>query len=290
MKTTGISFIGRGEPVPKTTNPAELVVAFVGAGGAFTQPGGRGECNLVLVHRNTRIAVDCGRLWPEALPASTGLTLADIGTFIVSHCHADHANGLETVAQRCRWIEQRKPSLVLTEDLERYLWDQKLKAGLAWDTSPPSEIGDYFQVVRPTPIDSRTSLVTVGDLEIELFRTCHAPGGAVDWRDAMVSYGLYVRAFGVWISMDTRFDRGLVESYAARGAEWFFHDAARAGNVHATVAELATLPEPIKSSMVLMHTSDDFREDEAAQFAGQLGIPGAASRGDTFRFSLVGAL
>lgn len=290
MKTTGISYLGRGQAVPKTTARGELIVAFVGAGGAFTKPGGRGETNLVLVHGNTRLALDCGRKWPEALPESTGLTLADIDAFFVSHAHADHVNGLATAAQECRWIQHRKPGLVLPAALATHLWDETLKGGLAWDTSPVSTLDDYFQVVTPEAIDERTERVRVGDLALEIFRTRHAPGNAETWRESMVSYGVYLPQFGVFISMDTRFDRELVESYAARGAEWFFHDATRSGNVHATVAELETLPERIRESTVLMHTPDDFREEEAAAFAGQLGIPGAASRGDAFRFSQVGAL
>ncbi len=291
MKTTGISLIERGSPVPKTTNRAELIVAFVGAGSAFTKPGGKGETNLVLIHRNTRLAIDCGRLWPEALPASTGLALTDIDAFLVSHAHADHANGLATAAQECRWIHKWKPQLVLPHALEPFLWDQTLAGGLAHDTSPTSTVHDYFDVVRPEPIDARTSRVTVGDLDLEIFRTCHAPGAASNWHEAMVSYGLYVPKFNVFISMDTRFDRELIESYVARGADWFFHDAARVGNVHALVSELQTLPDPVKSSTVLMHTPDNFREDEAAEFAGQLGqIPSVANRGDAFRFTFAGSL
>jgi hypothetical protein len=64
MKTTKISYLGRGKPAPKTTEPNELIVAFVGAGGAFTKPNavsGKGETNLVLVHGDHRAAVDCGR-------------------------------------------------------------------------------------------------------------------------------------------------------------------------------------------------------------------------------------
>jgi ribonuclease BN (tRNA processing enzyme) len=290
MKTTGISYLGRGNVVPKSTNRGELALAFIGAGGAFTKPGGRGETNLVLVHGNTRLAIDCGRKWPEALPESTGLTLGDIDAFFVSHCHADHANGLATAAQECRWVANRKPGLVLPRALEPHLWDETLKGGLAWDTSPPSTVDDYFRVIRPEQISERAERVTVGELKIEIFRTRHAPGTADSWRDSMVSYGFYLPQFGAFVSMDTRFDRELVEEYAARGAEWFFHDATRAGNVHATVAELETLPDGIKSSMVLMHTPDNFGDEEAAQFAGQLGIPGAANRGDAFLLSLVGAV
>lgn len=290
MKTTGISLLERGSPVPKTTNRAELIVAFVGAGGAFTKPGGRGETNLVLVHRNTRLALDCGRLWPEALPASTGLALADIDAFLITHCHADHANGLATAAQECRWVQKRKPTLVLPHALEPYLWGETLKGGLAHDTAPESTIEDYFDVARPTPIDDRTSKVTVGDLDLEIFRTCHAPGAAESWRDAMVSYGVFVPKFNVFISMDTRFDRELIESYLARGAEWLFHDLSRDSSVHATQKEYATMPVPVQGSTVFIHTPDDFRSEEAPNFANQLGIPGVADRGDAFRFTFAGSL
>lgn len=288
MKTTQISYIGRGKAAPKTTEPNELFVAFVGAGGAFTKPNavnGKGETNLVLVHRNHRTAVDCGRTWPESLPTWTGFAPAEIDAMLVSHAHADHANGLAVFAQECRWVHKRRPVLALPEALEPYLWEQTLAGGLAHDTSPASTIHDYFDVVRPEPIDGRAARFTLGELEVETFRTCHAPGVAQNWREAMVSYGFYLPKFKVFVSMDTRFDRELVESYAARGAEWFFHDATRAGNVHATVPELLTLPEEIRGSMVLIHTPDDFAQMEARGFAADLPVPSVANRGDVFRFT-----
>lgn len=286
MKKTQISYLGRGKPAPKTTEDNELLIAFVGAGGAFTKANGKGETNLVLVHQDYRAAIDCGRTWPENLPTWTGFTLAEIDAFFVSHAHADHANGLATSAQECRWIQKRKPTLALPEALEPFLWGQTLAGGLAHDTSPTSTVHDYFDVVRPEPIDERAARFTLGGLEIEIFRTCHAPSAAKDWRDAMVSYGLYLPKFRVFVSMDTRFDPELLDSYAARGAEWFFHDATRAGNVHAAVPELLTLPEEVRGSMVLIHTPDDFAQMEARAFAADLPVPSVANRGDAFRFTV----
>jgi ribonuclease BN (tRNA processing enzyme) len=294
MKTTGISLIERGSPVPKTTRRGELIVAFIGAGGAFTAPGGRGETNLVLVHQDTRVAVDCGRLWPESIGPSLGFSRADIDAFVISHCHPDHTGGLPTVAEMCRYIDRRKPGLVLPDALEPHLWDETLKGGLAYDASPPLGIDDYFAVTRVAAGGERSCQVNVGGLDLELFRTAHAPDTATGWRDSMVSFGLYVPAFNVFISMDTRFDRELVEGYAARGAEWFFHDATRSGcPVHASIDELRALPDRIRDAMFLMHVPDNLRDDEAAGFADAVrsaNIGSPVRRGDAFRFTFVGAL
>ncbi len=294
MKTTGISLLERGSPVPKTTNRAELIVAFVGAGGAFTKPGGRGETNLILVHQDTRVAVDCGRLWPESIGASLGLSRSDTSAFVISHCHPDHTGGLGTVAETCRYIDRRKPGLFLPDVLEPHLWNETLKGGLAYDASPPLGIDDYFEVARVATGGERACQVNVGGLDLELFRTMHAPDTAASWRDSMVSYGLYIPAFAVFISMDTRFDRELVEGYASRGAEWFFHDATRSGcPVHAAIDELRALPKRIRDAMFLMHVPDDLRDEEASDFADAVraaNISSPVRPGDAFRFTFTGSL
>lgn len=255
-------------PMPTRTGANMLLVGFVGSGNAFTKPGGRGETNLVLVHRDQVIGLDFGRRWPEAI-GGLGLTRANLTALAVSHCHGDHVGSLGTLAQMFRYLDKRKPKIILPDELEPHLWGETLRGGLAHDTEPPSILGDYFEVVRPEQINDRTCRVKIGELDIELFRTHHAPANVPTWRQAMPSYGIYVPAFRLWVSMDSRYDEDLIYGYAARGASWFFHDAGRGGcPVHASIEQLGGLPPSIRKNLIAMHLPDDIAESEIAGFAG----------------------
>jgi glyoxylase-like metal-dependent hydrolase (beta-lactamase superfamily II) len=267
-------------PNLRAVSRAELVVAFVGAGDAFTAPGGRGETNFVLAHSGHILAVDCGRLWPEALGPATGLASTDIDSMFVTHCDPDHCGGVGSFAQRSRWVDGRKPEILLPEALDHCLWDETLKGALAPTGQTPSTLGDYFRILRPRAIDERRSVAVVGDLEVEIFRTRHNPSDATSWRDAAASYGVYLPKFKVFFSGDSVFDPELVLGYASRGARLFFLDTKRvASPVHASLEENLTLPEEVRSGSRLVHVADDFRDAEASGFAG------VVNRGDCYRIA-----
>jgi glyoxylase-like metal-dependent hydrolase (beta-lactamase superfamily II) len=265
-------------PSLRAIGRAELVVAFIGAGNAFTRHDGRGETNFVLAHSGHIGAVDCGRRWLDDLAPTTLLGTSDVDSLFVTHCDPDHCGGVGSFAQKSRWLEKRKPELVLPEALDRCLWDETLKGALAPAGMKPSTLEDYFRVLRPRPIDERRALAMVGDLEMEIFRTRHNPGDAPSWREAAPSFGVYLPKFQVFFSGDSCFDPELVLSYAARGASHFFLDTSRNPSaVHASLAENLTLPAEIRERAWLVHLADDFRDEEAEGFAGTV------SPGECFR-------
>lgn len=64
----------------------------------------------------------------------------------------------------------------------------------------------------------------------------------------------------ILISGDTRFDPELFDDFDMANPQFIFHDCQlfNPGGVHATYDELNTLPENIKSKMLLYHYGDSF--------------------------------
>ncbi len=98
--------------------------------------------------------VDCGYTVPARLHA-LGL-LDKVTDIIITHLHADHVGGLETLGSllyyALRKRGERAPTLHLaTEDLARELWEHSLRAGLingSDDANQPidASLTTYFQV------------------------------------------------------------------------------------------------------------------------------------------------
>jgi ribonuclease BN (tRNA processing enzyme) len=260
-------------------NDGVLEIFFLGCGSAFSRQ--HKQNNYLIVKGDTHVLVDLGMTGPSALRENAGLGMTDVQQVLVTHSHADHVGGLELLALTNRYLgipRMGKPKLRLltTEEYAPLLWSETLAGGLAHNERRPdgTELGleDYFDLEYFAPLadagDGRPSFhLTVGSLELELFRTMHIQDSAVDCRDSAISYGLFIDG-KVFVSGDTRFDPALIRSYEGR-ALTLFHDAQfMCGGVHACVEELRRLPTDIKKRMYLMHYGDDWKSHDASEFAG----------------------
>jgi len=259
-------------------NEGALEVFFIGVGSAFALK--HFQTNVILVKGNTHIAVDFGMTAPRALKETAGLEVTDLETVLPTHSHADHVGGIECVGLMSRYfgiprLGKKKPVFIINEEYQEILWDRTLRGGMEWneeEQTSQSLLGfcDYFDVVRPQWLKHQPReilSVNYGGIEIEMFRTMHIPDSARGWQDSFVSFGLWVDR-RVFISVDTRFDRDLIDLYAHR-SEVMFHDVQFfPGAVHAPLADLKTLPEDIKRKMHLMHYSDDWERQDISGFAG----------------------
>ena len=260
------------------TNDGTLEAFWIGTGSAFALR--HFQTNLLLIKGKTHIMVDFGSCAQLALNATAGLGILDIEVFLPTHSHADHIGGLECAMLKNRYegipfFKRPKLTAIITEQYQEILWDRSLRGGCEENERPEEgnrflTFTDFFNVVRPvwkanTPREIHE--VNFGGIHLELFRTKHIPSKANGWQQSFYSLGLFLDG-RVFISMDTRFDRELIEHYEER-SEVMFHDVQFFPDaVHAPLADLRTLPSHVKEKMHLMHYSDDWEKQDIRGFAG----------------------
>ncbi len=259
----------------KTDGPLE--VFFLGVGSLFATR--HFQTNFILIKGEDHVLVDFGNTGPFALRATARLEPPAIDVVLPSHSHDDHIGGLGHLALYNRYVgmpfmKRPKLRLVTTPEYEQVLWENSLRGSLEWNevdpTGKPLALRDFFDVVYPQhhPGQRDSWTIDVGTLHLELFRTIHIPEQATSVAETFPSYGLYVDN-RVFFSCDTQFDRELIDLYAARGVEAWFHDVQFfPGAVHAPLEDLKTLPDDVKAKMLLTHYSDNWQDFAIDGFAG----------------------
>jgi len=291
MKIIPITEGMKGKELLRTDGALHII--FLGVGSSRAKR--NFQTNFLLVKGNHCVVVDLGRTSPEAL-SNLGLELGDIDIVTLTHGHADHIGAVEQLALDCRYVYGKKPTLIVTPEWGRVLWEHSLSGGLMYNEQNqegrPMSLTDYFNVRHPSwfsqsPRETWISVIgshndvivgspTKNELELRIFRTKHTPNSSTDWSDSFLSHGLFVDR-RIFMSCDTRFDAELVHEY--RTAEWFFHDVQFfPGAVHAPLLDLKSFPPEIKSRMMLKHYSDDWEKQDISDFAG------FAQQGVIYRF------
>ncbi|MFP4209930.1 MAG: MBL fold metallo-hydrolase [Alkalispirochaeta sp.] len=254
-------------------NDGQLWVYFLGCGSAFSKI--HYQTNLLIVKGADHLLVDCGTSCSRSL-RQAGLSLLDIRNVVITHSHADHIGGLEEFILTHRYVAHTRPRVFIPRHYQQILWSQSLRGGAEHNERHNGRglrFEDYLEVERPRRI-SRTDRdmhrFSVGDISIRTFRTRHYPEQAESWADAMYSIGLVIDE-RVVVSGDTQFDADLLPTVEpAGGAEAIFHDTQFfPGGIHASLAEIAELPEPTRSRMWLIHYGDNFadKRDEVRNLA-----------------------
>jgi ribonuclease BN (tRNA processing enzyme) len=236
----------------------------VGCGSAFSKQ--LYQNNWLIVKGDRHVMVDCGTRTPQALDEH-GHPVTDISTWLITHSHADHVGGLEEVMLMGRYVARKKPTVIITREYERILWNHSLRGGSEFSevhNGKGLQFSDYWETLRPEPLKGYprdTREISLGNLNIKLVRTRHYPEQATSWKESTYSVGLILDD-RIFFSGDTQFDPELLKSYDARFSfEYIFHDVQFfTGGVHAGLDELVTLPAEIKKRMVLMHYGDAWRD------------------------------
>lgn len=264
------------KPYPLKTD-GRLEIVFIGVGSMLAKRPLR-QTNFLMCKGDTHIIVDFGRTAPEALLDATGLDMSDIRVILPTHSHSDHVGALGDyyTASRYFWIpflKKPKPITIISEGYRPILWDSTLRGGLEYNEEENGRrlsFKDFTDFVTPTwkLFQSREVLeVDFEGIHIELFRTKHIPDNASGWEDSFVSYGLFIDG-SVFLSVDTRFDRGLLQMYEHE-ADVMFHDVQFFSNgVHAPLNDLRGLPSFVKEKMYLMHYPNNYTDQNISEFAG----------------------
>ena len=250
------------------TNDGTLSLMTIGAGSAFARS--LNQNNILLVKGDDHLMIDCGTRLSQALH-QYNLPISQIKNFLITHSHADHVGGLEEVQLCGRYMTGQKPSMIINETYQKILWEQSLRGGSEMSEAIPLTFTDLWHCIRPTLLDDHpreTWDANVGGLNVRMPRTMHYPDSARSWEDSFWSCGLIVDQ-RILFTSDTRFDPDLVCGLdATYDFEVIFHDCQLfTGGIHASLAELMTLPAAIRAKTILMHYGDNWRdfEDEALQ-------------------------
>jgi hypothetical protein len=169
---------------------------------------------------------------------------------------------------------KNKLKLIIDPNYQEILWDRSLRGGLEWNeevgVNRRLDFNDFFDVLRPTRISDNpreTYTINFNGIKLEFFRTKHIPDNSSGWYNSFTSFGLFVDDH-VFISMDTRFDLDLINTYKDKSSVMYHDVQFFPGAVHAPLSDLKTLPKEVKEKMFLMHYADNYESQDIKDFAG----------------------
>lgn len=255
------------------SNDGQLSFFFVGTGNAFSKS--FYQTNCVVVKGNTSILIDCGTLCPFVMNTVYNTPISEVTDILVTHPHADHAGGLEEMALIGKYANHQKINMIINNRFKKRLWNETLAGGLKICEDGVQSFDDYFVQVKPSLVRIKPFEmyeINYGSINLKIFRTKHVVVKSRP-RKSQLSYGILFDN-RILFTGDTQFNREQLEWFEKNyKIEHIFHDCDVVnlrGGVHATYSELKTLPENIKSKILLFHYHNMIKNVSPAEdgFAG----------------------
>jgi ribonuclease BN (tRNA processing enzyme) len=252
-----------------------IEITFLGTGSAFSKKFGNNSAVVTVGDKN--LLIDCGRTTPDDL-ANSKFTWADIDAIFVTHLHGDHVYGLEEAGFMGRYVLNKKPHIIFPhKKVKNDLWDKVLKGTMMQGDLPRNmTFEDYFTCEI---VDEREQFFEFNGVMISVYSTQHVPNKK--------SYGLVIGEYNYIVyTSDSLFDENVIKAFIGDGALAVFHDCQFTdyeGKVHASLNELATLPEDVRKKIVIMHYGDDLDKHYTSIKDLHLGI---AIKGLSYKFEV----
>jgi len=264
-----------------------MKIHCLGASGAL--PTGGYDANYIIeFDKDTLLAFDVGRTWPEALRDSH-FKWQEIDNIFISHLHADHTGGMEWLAfnnyfKRGFPFGEHKPNLFGAWEVIHELWNNCLKAGLESIQGQTNKLDSYFTVCSVPP----NGIVNISNCgvslaKIKIVQTVHV----IDDRRIKPSTGIIIEDLytekKVFITGDMQFCPEQIRTFYDQ-VDYIFQDCELAeypNSVHAQYHQLKTLPEEIRNKMFFGHydSSDDRTGGCPEEEAKELGFRGFLKAG-----------
>lgn len=210
--------------------------------------------SFVVLAGGVPILIDCPSplrkmLYEATVRAGIELTIDQVDQVVLTHLHGDHANGLEELAFYKRFFQNRRPILYTIPEVVEEMWEHRLRAAMGTltdencDNGTPQQLSDYFDV----HVCEEGEAVQCGPVTLEIRRTRHF----------LPCFGLRVSFGGLTLgySSDTVFDPAHIDFLSS--SDLIIHETS-AGSGHTPVGKLASLSEPIRRKMFLIHVPDGF--------------------------------
>lgn len=259
-------------------NSGGLSMFFIGTGNAFAKE--NFQNNVLFIKGKSHILVDCGTLCPLAI-SKYGIQISDVKNFILTHSHADHIGGMEEVAFTSYYMKKDRPVVVIGDQYKKTLWNESLRGGLGYSKTfdgKTAGFDDYFVQQKPKSVRvgkhwyKSAVIGGEGGIDLKIFETSHSNARSAQGK-VFHSCGLVVDK-RILFTGDTKFDREKLDGILSDfDIEWIFHDACWFKNeVHASYADLKTLPADVRKKIYLCHCdetllSKDVKADGFAGFA-----------------------
>jgi len=232
-------------------------ITFLGTGNASVPPvrlpGGGIECawqsNLLLeTARGSKMLLDCGTDIRFSM-AEAGLRAFDLDAVYISHIHADHIGGMESLAFSTYAAQKRLILYVVAENLEPLR--ASLMPGLSLHRGKIMQLEDYFEIVTLESGDQ--TLFQRSELYITPVRALHVPGKTPKWSHGLSITSVLTNGEVFWTSDSVMMPEWNDQWYYT--ADIILQDCqiGPPSSAHAHLDELRTLPDTIKRKMVLYH-------------------------------------
>jgi len=223
-------------------------ILFIGTGSAFCV--NNYHSNAVVKVNNKNFLVDAGGDLRFSLHENN-MSYKDIEAVYISHFHADHIGGLEYLAFKS-YFDNEKPKikLYIHESFEKPLWNYSLKAGLGVINNNKLTLDDFFEVIMVKKSFEWEKV------KFDLIETHHVS----EIQNTLPVFGLMIHAAkNVYVTGDTRFIPSVLDSIYKK-ADIIIHDSETAQNksrIHSHFDDLISLSTKIKAKTYLWHYSDN---------------------------------
>lgn len=247
---------------------------FLGVASAFAVGDQCYQSNMLIEGPHAKcMLIDCGSDIRHSLH-DLGYSYSDIDTVYISHLHADHVGGLEWFGFAKFFLEHHQPTLYISQDQQKTLWDNVLSGGMSTLEDRATTLETFFKLGKISNFNFNWE-----NLNLQLIKTIHSYSN----NQLQPSYGLFIKGskLKIFISTDTRFTPELLLAFYQE-ADLIFHDCETSefpSHQHAHYNELKTLPADIKQKMWLYHYNHESIPDVV-----QDGFKGIITRGQSFEF------
>jgi len=223
-----------------------MKIFTLGTGDAFTEK--RFNTCFILQSDNFNLAIECPHPYLYMLNHNKNAPkINEIDHFIISHMHADHMSGLETIAFYKKFVEKKILNLYASEEDYKSvytMYEDSMGKSFSEGEYTKVSLNDYFGgfILNDSPIK-------IGPFTVRSRQTKHY----ISSRAMVINDGDY----SVGYSGDTKFDKDLIEWFD-KEADLIIHEVGPAPG-HTPYQDLLSLPNDIKRRIRLIHYSDLFK-------------------------------